>query len=311
MINIQRVMIYGTGLIGTSIALALRDHGCEVWLTDRDRGAARSAADLGAGIDMAEAGFDPETDIAVIAVPPTAVPATLLEVQKRRVAKVVTDVASVKQRPLAEAAALGADLTGFVAGHPLGGSEKSGPRAARPDLFQGRPWALCPLPETDPAAIEAVENVVNACGAHPVTVDAAEHDRAVALISHAPHVVSAAMAARLGDASDAALRLAGKGILDATRIAAGDPHLWLEILALNADAVADILEHVATDLAAAAAGLRIGEHPASLAGDAATVLVSDLLERGHTGRQRLSTRQSRPGRHRANHSAGSVGRVEQ
>ena len=92
-------------------------------------------------------------DIAVLAVPPAAVAATLLDAQKRDLARVYTDVASVKARPLREAAELGCDLTCFVAGHPLAGRERSGPAAARGDLFLGRPWALCPTAETPQAAV--------------------------------------------------------------------------------------------------------------------------------------------------------------
>ncbi len=132
-----------------------------------------------------------------------------------------TDVASVKASPLAAARALGCDLASYVPGHPLAGRERSGPAAARADLFLGRPWALCPVAETAPHAVARVDPLVRACGAEPVTADAGEHDRWVALVSHAPHVVASAMAARLADAPPGALTLAGQGLRDVTRIAAG------------------------------------------------------------------------------------------
>jgi prephenate dehydrogenase len=275
----RRVVVIGTGLIGTSVALALTERGAEVALTDRDPACVRLAAELGAGVPLGSG--DAPADIAVLAVPPAAVAATLQDAQKRELARVYTDVASVKSLPLREAAELGCDLRSFVAGHPLAGSERSGPAAARGDLFLGRPWALCPTPETDPAALAAVTALAETCGAQTVVVDAAEHDRAVALVSHGPHVAAAAVAARLEAAPEVALSLAGQGVRDVTRIAAGDPGLWIGILGANTSPVADVIDAIAADLAATAAALRSGDGTA----------VTGLLERGGSGRRRL------PGKH--------------
>jgi prephenate dehydrogenase len=281
----RRVAVIGTGLIGTSVALALRERGDQVRLADRDPASLRLAVELGAGEPLGErAGEsrpDEPLDVAVIAVPPAAVAATLLDAQKRDLARVYTDVASVKARPLREAAELGCDLTRFVAGHPLAGRERSGPAAARGDLFLGRPWALCPTAETAEDAVAAVAALAADCGAQTVVVGAEEHDRAVALVSHGPHVTAAAVAARLETASDVALSLAGQGVRDVTRIAAGDPGLWIGILSSNAAPVADVIDAVADDLAATAAALRAGSETA----------VTDLLKRGGSGRGRL------PGKH--------------
>ncbi|MEV4259805.1 prephenate dehydrogenase/arogenate dehydrogenase family protein, partial [Spirillospora sp. NPDC049652] len=139
-----RVVVIGTGLIGTSIALALRGRGSEVYLSDRDAAALAVAAEIGAGEPLPDGGLDGPADLAVIAVPPAAVAVTLLDAQKRDLAAVYTDVASVKALPLAQAAEVGCDLASYVPGHPLAGRERSGPSAARDDLFLGRPWALCP-----------------------------------------------------------------------------------------------------------------------------------------------------------------------
>jgi prephenate dehydrogenase len=277
----MRVVIIGTGLIGTSVALALRSRGAEVWLADSDPAAARLAADLGAGTLLPDELAEP-ADIAVIAVPPAAVAASLAQAQARRLARCYTDVASVKQLPAAQAAERGCDLASYVPGHPLAGREKHGPAAARADLFLGRTWALCPLPQTSPEAAETVTALVRACGAVPVRTDAASHDRWVALISHAPHLVSAAMAARLETAPPQALDLAGQGLRDVTRIAAGDTGLWTQILSANAAPVAEVLAAVAADLAEAARMLADGEGSKSVAG---------LLDRGQAGAARI------PGKH--------------
>ena len=285
----MRVAVIGTGLIGTSVALALREHGAGVWLSDTDPEAVRLAVSLGAGEPLPDTGPEMGTgmdaaDIAVIAVPPSAVAATLAAAQARGskgLAACYTDVASVKQLPVTQARALGCDLTSFVPGHPLAGREKHGPAAARADLFLGRTWALCPAPETSEVAVATITTLVRTCGAVPVRADAAAHDRWVALVSHAPHLVAAAMAARLEAAPPEALDLAGQGLRDVTRIAAGDTGLWTQILAANAGPVAEVLAAVAADLAEAARMLTDG-NPKS---------VATLLEVGQAGVGRI------PGKH--------------
>jgi prephenate dehydrogenase len=254
----HRVVIVGTGLIGTSAALALRRQGTEVWLSDADPAAAALAADLGAGQVLPATGVPGgPADVAVIAVPPASVAAVLAAAQRAGLARWYTDVASIKAQPLAQARAAGCDITRYVPGHPLAGRERSGPAAARSDLFLGRTWALCPAPEADPDAVAAITALAVACGAEPVLTDAATHDRWVALISHAPHVVAAALAAQLAAPAvpPEALQLAGQGLRDATRIAVGDTELWRQILTGNAEAVAGVLTAVAGDLVRAAEGL--------------------------------------------------------
>jgi prephenate dehydrogenase len=279
------VLVIGAGLIGTSVALALRERGGEVWLSDHDPVTAQLAADMGAGAvvpDLRDAkGI---ADVAVLAMPPAFVAAGLAHAQECAVAGVYTDVASVKSLPVRQAREGGCDLETFVPGHPLAGREKHGPAAARADLFLGCTWALCPLPENAPAAVDAVTDLVLACGADLVRVDPATHDRWVALVSHAPHLVSVAMAARLAEQSAPAeaLRLAGQGLRDVTRIAAGDPELWTQILTANATAVAEILQAVAADLTAAAQ---------ALAGAVGEGTVTSLLDRGRAGVARI------PGKH--------------
>ncbi|SDG03197.1 prephenate dehydrogenase [Sinosporangium album] len=282
--GIRSVLVVGTGLIGTSVALALRRREVRVLLADRDASAVRLARELGAGEEW-EPGQT--VDLAVIAVPPQVVGHQLLELQKEGAARFYTDVASVKALPIAQAAELGCDLSVYVPGHPLAGREKSGPGAARADLFLGRPWALCPEPQASPEARRIAMELVALCGGNAVEVDAVAHDRAVAVVSHAPHVAASAVAARLADASDTALGLAGQGVRDVTRIAGGDPALWLGILSGNARPVADVLEAVARDLADAARSLRkmdAGE-------EAAASALSGLLARGVHGQGRI------PGKH--------------
>jgi prephenate dehydrogenase len=281
-VTIEKALVVGTGLIGTSVALALREKGVTVFLSDVDAQAVRLARELGAGREWT----GEDADLALIAVPPHLVGQRLADLQNRGAARAYTDVASVKADPIADAERLGCDLASYVPGHPLAGRERSGPAAARADLFLGRPWALCPGPETDAAAVRQVRELVSLCGANVVTVGAREHDSAVALVSHAPHVVASAVAAGLVAGDDVALGLAGQGLRDVTRIAAGDPVLWRRILSGNTRPVAGVLERIAADLAAAASALRSGDLDD----------VTDLLRRGVFGHSRIPGKPGGPGR---------------
>jgi prephenate dehydrogenase len=282
------VVVIGTGLIGTSVALALRSRGVAVWLADQDDDALRLAVSLGAGRPLPPGGLpgDP-AEVAVLAVPPAAVATELRAAQDRRLARCYTDVASVKQLPLTAARELGCDMASYVPGHPLSGRERSGPAAARADLFTGRPWVVCPQPANAEDDVRVVTGLAAACGAVPFRVPAAEHDQWVALVSHAPHVVAAAMAARLEDAPAGALALAGQGLRDVTRIASSGTGMWVQILAANAGPAGTVLRLVAADLVLAADALD------SLAGgdEGAAKQVADLLARGSAGVGRI------PGKH--------------
>ena len=289
-------VVVGTGLIGTSIALALREHGVAVWLADHDQAAARLAADIGAGTVLPDALTPPapgQADVAVLAVPPAAVGPVLAAAQAAGLARWYTDVASVKGAVLDQARGLGCDLGSFLPGHPLSGRERSGPAAARADLFLGRPWVTCPAPETAPGAIAAVTALVRCCQAQEVRLPADDHDRYVALVSHAPHVVAAAMAARLMGAAEPALLLAGQGIRDVTRIAAGDSGLWAQILTANARPVAEVLTAVAADLTAAAGALT---EAAADGAEPALKALAGLLDEGTAGVARIPGKHSKPRR---------------
>ena len=290
----RSAVIIGTGLIGTSIALALRDHGTEVWLTDTDQSAVRLAAELGAG-HVLPAGGRPgggsfQADVAVLAVPPGAVAGVLAQAQRQHLAACYTDVASVKESLLRQAVAAGCDLATFVPGHPMSGRERSGPAAARADLFAGQPWVVCTAAQSSDACVAAVTGLVRACGAQPVLMQPAEHDRWVALVSHVPHLVASAMAAQCADAPARALALAGPGLRDVTRIAASDAGLWTEILAANAAQAEDIVRAVIGQLAAVADALC-----AVAAGDDdAAKHLTAALEAGREGVARIPGKRGGP-----------------
>ena len=177
----------------------------------------------------------------------------------------------------------------YVGGHPMAGREVSGPKAALPDLFEGRPWAVCANDATATEGVELVEAMVRQVGAAPVQLGPAEHDVAVALVSHTPHLVASLVAGRLAAAPDNQIGLAGPGVSDVTRVASGDPQLWSEILTANADAVIEVLQALRGDLDHVLDALE----RAAVAGAPVGAELRDALERGVAGRGRL------PGKHGA------------
>lgn len=283
----RSAVVVGTGLIGTSVALALTGRGVDTYLLDRDPEAALTAAGTGAGTAGRPGSA---VDLAVIAVPPRHTAAVLAEAQQSGLARYFTDVASVKAGPLREAAERDCDLTRYVGGHPMAGSERSGPLAARADLFHGKPWVLTPSAHSSDEAVRSVLELVDACGARPQLMAHAEHDRAVALTSHAPHLVSSLLAARLLDGDESQLRVAGQGLRDTTRIAGGDSGLWSDILGSNAAAVADVLTELALDLHVVLEALRdLGDDDPQARRRGSTELTAALV-RGARGHSRIPAR---------------------
>ena len=256
----MRVALLGLGLIGGSIARAVRPAGWHVaaWTPSGDgpRDALRVGVVDVAAPRMGEAIAG--ADLVVLAAPPSACLELLDELAgpSRAAlgpAAVVTDVASTKALLVARAAALGLP---FVGGHPMAGRETSGFGAADPELFRGRPWVIVP-PAMEPppaaaAAAGAAAALVAACGARPVRMTAADHDAAVAAISHAPLVVAAALVEAVagGPGEPEAPRwplaaaLAASGWAGATRLARGDPTMGAGIARTNAASLAAALRDV-------------------------------------------------------------------
>ena len=250
------VEIVGTGLIGTSIGLACRRAGIEVLLTDAAEDHVRTASGLGAGRPKAPGD---RAQLVVVAVPPDHLAGEIAQALNRDA--VVTDVGSVKSAPLAAVAGL-PGVERYVGGHPMAGSERSGPLAASAALFDGRPWAITPHEGADPGAVALVEALAELCGAVSVRMSPEEHDQAVARTSHLPHLLAALAAGALADAPADHLALSGQGVRDVTRIAAGDPVLYGQIVAANAAAVGQLLAELRDRLDGAIAALDGGDRGA-------------------------------------------------
>lgn len=268
------VLIIGAGLVGASIGCALNDAGEEVHLRDRVHSHAQVAASRGAGqVENIEADA---VALVVVAVPPRALPPVLSDALDEFPNAVVTDVGSVKQGILTALESRGLELRRYVGSHPMAGSHLAGPVTARADLFNDRTWVITPHRTATPGAVATIVRLAEVCGSRAITMDPAEHDVAVAAVSHLPHAVSAMVAAGLADRPTSHLALAGQGVRDVTRIAGGDPELWEQILSGNASAVAREI----TEL-----GERLSELGRRLA---AQVDVRDLLEDGVRGTRAMA-----------------------
>jgi prephenate dehydrogenase len=279
------VRIVGSGLIGTSIGLALVRLGVVVELVDADPDSALMAERIGAGSRLVEL----EPQLVVVAVPPDHVGAVVAE-QLEQTTAVVTDAASVKSKPLADAAELTGDLSRYVGSHPMAGSERSGPLAGRADLFDGATWAITPHKDSDPEAVELIRTLAEACGARTVELSVQDHDLAVARVSHLPHLMSVLAAGSLVDAPSAHLELSGQGVRDVTRIAGGDPGLWTQIVSANSKALTGLLEQIRGELDRVLVAL--GKDDAADAADELTL----ILNHGVSGAVRV------PGKHGAPHA---------
>ena len=286
------VLVIGTGLLGTSLALALTAAGVEVQLSDTSPTSLALARDMGAG--AIRAGGDAQPGLVVVATPPDVAADVVLRSLAEHPGAVVTDVASVKDRVAAEVRGRGgAAARRYVGSHPMAGRERSGASAADSDLFAGRPWVLV-ADGAEPAAETAVRNLAVDVGATPVRMGAAEHDAAVASVSHVPQLVSSLLAARLEDLPESALALAGQGLRDTTRIAASDPRLWAAIVVGNAGPVAGVLRRVREDLDALIAGVEaavVDPDSREYAAPGAVGAIADVMGRGNAGRARI------PGKH--------------
>lgn len=269
-VALPRVLVVGTGLIGTSVALALRQRGSDVVLQDVDPRSARTAVQRGAGREWTPDDALLAFTHVVLAVPPGAVAAELARWQGLLLATTFSDVASVKAQPLFDAERVGCDLSSFVGGHPFAGRERGGPESADAELFLGRSWALCPTPRSSSAALEAAVALVLACGARPLVTNAQRHDSAAAALSHVPQLVASAVAASSRSVDSPDLRLAGQGFLDTTRIADSDPRLWSEVVAANAEPVRAGLQRVVDELQTVLEALTGGRQLETSSSDALT-----------------------------------------
>jgi prephenate dehydrogenase len=240
---VDTLAIVGTGLIGGSFALALKQSGAVRRVLGVGRNPARLTIarelELIDGVaDYAQAG---QADCILLALPVGETEAVLRQLAPRlKPGAIITDAGSTKANVVEAArAALGARFADFVPGHPIAGSEQSGPGAARADLFQGKKVVLTPLADTRADALETVKALWQAAGAQVETLDADQHDRVFAAVSHLPHLAAFALVDELAQRADGEtfFRLAASGFRDFTRIAGSSPEMWRDITLANREAL--------------------------------------------------------------------------
>lgn len=240
---IERLAIIGVGLIGGSFALALKQVGAVREVIGVGRNAAsletaRQGGLIDRVVDFTEAG---QADCMLLAVPVGETEAALKQLAPHlKPGAIVTDAGSTKANVIAAArASLGARFADFIPGHPIAGSEQSGPVAARADLYQGKKVVLTPLPETRATALETVKALWHATGAQVETLDVALHDRVFAAVSHLPHLAAFALVDELAQRADGDtyFYFAASGFRDFTRIAGSSPEMWRDIALANREAV--------------------------------------------------------------------------
>ncbi|HEX4190803.1 MAG TPA: prephenate dehydrogenase [Marmoricola sp.] len=272
------VHVIGSGLLGTSIGLALSARGIPVWLSDANPEHVRTAISLGAG-SLAPAEGTPQ--LVVVAVPPVHIAEVVIGALET--GAIVTDIGSVKAQPLDQISDRVDDaaLARYLGSHPMAGSERSGPLAATASLFDGRPWAITPHVHTAAAAVGLVESLIAICGAVPVRLSPVEHDLAVARTSHLPHLLAVLAAGQLTEAVPEHLSLSGQGVRDVTRVAGGDPDLYGQIIRANASVVAELLRSLRGQLDSLIAAVD----------DPSADALVEILNRGNAGTQII------PGKH--------------
>lgn len=270
---LKKVRIVGSGLIGTSIALALGARGVACQMVDSNPVAQELAHDLVSGSQV----HDPE--VVIFALPTSQISLVIDDEFALNPNSTFMDIGSVKSEVIREVEKSRLPLSRFVPTHPMAGREISGPQSARGDLFAARTWVITPTPECDPAAIALVSELIEAVGAERRLLSADEHDRAVATVSHLPQITASLLAQSLLTTPEEWLELAGAGLRDTVRIASSDATLWSEIIYSNRDEISLRAKQLYSELGQLIDRLEDKEE------------IARFIERGRAGRSRI------PGKH--------------
>ena len=253
---LSKVAIIGIGLIGASIALAARHHKSEsrIALYDRDEAVRKTAQDLNIGDEICadSAACVADADLVILAVPVGAMKAVMNEIKDHlKQGAIITDTGSTKRSVIRDIGPLIPNTCHLVAGHPLAGTEFSGPEAGFPSLFDGRYWLIIPG-EAPQEKVSQLEKFLSALGAMTEQMGADYHDRILALTSHLPHLIAYTI---VGTATDLeqdlkndVIRFSASGFRDFTRIAASDPVMWRDVFINNDEAILEMLQRFNEDL---------------------------------------------------------------
>ncbi|SDE09502.1 cyclohexadieny/prephenate dehydrogenase [Paracoccus isoporae] len=264
----NKVALIGLGLIAGSIALAARESGAAGRIsgtarTAKTRSAARDLQLCDEIVDNAAAAVR-NADLVILCVPVGAMGKVMSEIKPHlKPGAVITDVGSVKQEVIAEVSPHLPDHVHFIPGHPLAGTEQSGPYSGFAGLFSNRWWLLTPLPDTDPEELSRLRRFIRALGANVEDMEPAHHDTVLAVTSHTPHLIAYTMvgvADHLKRVTESeVIKYSAAGFRDFTRIAASDPTMWRDVFLNNKDAVLDILGRFTEELFVLQRAIRMGD----------------------------------------------------
>jgi prephenate dehydrogenase len=269
----HRIAIVGLGLIGGSIALAVRERWSSILINAVDRPPVLAHASSSGAIDRAAntiADVGP-VDLIILAAPVRQNVELLTQVMSIRPdGAIVTDVGGTKRDIVRAAAALPSGTRAFVGGHPIGGAERGGFGFARPDLFRSRPWIFTPATPSSPDTLDRLFEFVRGLGARPATMEADTHDRLMAYVSHLPQLAASVLMEVVGRAaSSEGLRFAGRGLTDSTRLASSPASVWRDVCASNADDIGPALDTLIARLTELRADLQSGRTVDQVFDDAA------------------------------------------
>ncbi|TSA22626.1 MAG: prephenate dehydrogenase [Actinomycetales bacterium] len=273
------VKIVGCGLIGTSMALRLKELRIPVFLSDSSEKNLLLAQDLvGSSVEVKNS-LDPE--LIIVATPPNVVLEVIKEEFSRNPNSTFIDVSGIKSKLVNQVEGISALSEYFVSVHPMAGREVSGPESARADLFESRAWIISQTHNSNQRTLEFAEELGELMGAAIYKLDPKTHDSVIAAISHLPQILSSALGGSLENETASHLNLAGQGLRDVSRLADSDPDLWVALLAGNAEEILPKLALVINRLSKLSRALELGENQA----------IRTFLSEGREGRNRI------PGKH--------------
>ncbi len=264
----DRIALVGIGLIGSSLARVIRREGLakHIAISTRSPQTLKRAEELGLGDSYST---DPKdavrgADLVIVSVPVGSSGAVAQEIAPAlKKGAIVTDVGSTKGSVIAQMQPHIPEGVHFIPGHPLAGTEKSGPDAGFADLFQNRWCIFTPLPDTDPAALEKLAEFWRRCGSNIDTMDAAHHDKVLAIVSHLPHIIAYNIVGTADDleavTESEVIKYSASGFRDFTRLAASDPTMWRDVCLHNKDAILEMLARFSEDLAYLQRAIRWGD----------------------------------------------------
>ncbi len=264
----EKIALVGIGLIGSSLAHVIAREGLagHVAVSTRSPGTLARARELGLGDSWHENAADAvsEADLVIVSVPVGASgPVAEAISPSLKPGAIVTDAGSTKKSVISDMSPHIPDGVHFIPGHPIAGTERSGPDAGFADLFENRWCILIPLPGTDAGALEKLSNFWQACGSNVDTMDPDHHDLVLAIVSHLPHIIAYNIVGTADDLESVTksevIKYSASGFRDFTRLAASDPTMWRDVCLSNKDAILEMLARFSEDLSSLQRAIRWGD----------------------------------------------------